>query len=368
MRALDRLGALGKPGALLGREVDLARALGPRLAARRLRRPAGTTMPAGTRARVYRRLWEQAARDVGAQVRELSGGLLEVTRGGRSTLLREHLVQRDDPVTLWLAGDKPASLDVLAGAGLPVPAHAVVPARDPAAADGFLDGAPCVVKPASGSGRGDGITGFVVTPGDLRRARLRALRYDTERLLVERQSVFAEYRVLVMDGEVLGTVRREPPSVTGDGAATVAELVDAENRRRAAADGAAGLWCLDLDLDALLALAAQGTGPRSVPAAGARVRVHTGTSQASEREVHVLPAGQPATAGVEAAALAAAAAIGSRYAAVELMTPDPAAPLSAAGGVVLEINTTPGITQHHLVSDPQAAEPVAARVLERLLA
>ena len=368
MSALDRLAALGKPGGLIGRELDLARELGPRLAWSRLRPQPGTSIPGGTRRRVYGRIWREGAEQVGAEVRELQGGFLEIVRGARSTRIYEQLVQRDDPVTLKLAGDKPLSLAVLGDAGLPVPEHVVVRAGDLEAAAAVLDGSsPHVVKPASGSGRGDGITGFVVTREDLTRARLRALRYDGERLLLERQANGHEYRVLVMDGEVLGVVRREAPHVTGDGRSTVVELVTQENRRRAAADGSAGLWAIDLDLDALFTLRAQGLTPRSVAASGQRVRVRAGSSQGSEREAHVLPAGGAASAGIEAAALVAAEAMGSRYSSVEIITPDASRGLAEAGGVVLEINTTPGIAQHYLVADPGTIEPVAARVLERLL-
>ena len=368
MSALDRLGAFGKGGGLVGRELDLARELGPRLAWTRLRPQPGTAMPGGARREIYGRIWREGAEQIGADVRELEGGFLEITRGGKRTRIYEQLVQRDDPVILKLAGDKPLSLIVLSEAGLPVPDHVVVEASDVDAAAAFLDGSsPNVVKPASGSGRGDGITGFVVGRDDLRRARLRALRYDPGRLLVERQAGGDEYRVLVMDGEVLGVVRREPPHVTGDGRSTVAELVTTENRRRAEARGTAGLWAIDLDLDAVFTLRAQGMTVTSVPAAGQRVRVRAGSSQGSELEAHVLPAGGAASAGIEAASLKAAATIDSRYSSIELMTPDASVDLAEAGGVVLEINTTPGVAQHYLVADPDAIEPVAARVLERLL-
>jgi cyanophycin synthetase len=365
--ALARLGGLGKPGALLGLELDLARALGPAAALRRLR-AGGGSLPASVRDEIYDRVWRSAAAAVGAEVQARPGGFLEIRRGEQGTRVRGSLLPLDDPVTLELAGDKPLVHTVLAEAGLPVPEHVVIGAGDDAAAVEFIErAAPCVVKPAFGSGRGAGITGFVSSADEFQRARLRALRYDAQRLLVERQALGDEYRVLVLRGEALGVVRREPPHVVGDGRSTVRELVAAENARRAEAAGAAGVWAIDVDLDMLFALRRQGLDLSAVADAGRRVRVHAGSSQGSEREAHVVAVGDASVRGIVDAGRRAAAAIGSEFASVEIITPDAGADLGAAGGVILEINTTPGIAQHYLVSDHAHIEPVAELILERLL-
>jgi len=366
--AIGSLAAFGKPGGLLGRELDMARSLGVRMTWSRLR-PSGATMPASARGRVYGRIWQDAAAAIGADVVELADGFLEIRRDGAITRVYAQLVARDDPVTLAFAGNKPLVHALLVAAGLPVPEYAALGAGDVDAAAQFVAaGGPCVVKPARGSGRGDGITGFVTSRQDFVRARLPSLRYDAERLLVERQATGLEFRVLVLDGEPIGAVRRDPPHVIGDGRSDIVELVRAENRRRVAARGDAGLWLLDVDLDSLFTLRSQGLAPRSVPPRGQRVRVHTGSSRGSEREGHALPIADAAIGGIVDAARAATAAVGSSYASVEMITPDPSVDLAAAGGIVLEINTTPGLTQHYLVADREAIEPVAAVVLERLLA
>jgi D-alanine-D-alanine ligase-like ATP-grasp enzyme len=82
----------------------------------------------------------------------------------------------------------------------------------------------------------------------------------------------------------------------------------------------------------------------------------------------VVPIADAAVSGVLGAACTAAEVLGSSYASVEVITSDPATDLIAAGGVVLEINTTPGLAQHYVVADREAVEPVASVVLERLLA
>ena len=52
---------------------------------------------------------------------------------------------------------------------------------------------------------------------------------------------------------------------------------------------------------------------------------------------------------------------------VDLIAPDVALPLEESGGMVNEINTTPGLHHHVLVSDPAAGADVGVLVLDRLL-
>jgi cyanophycin synthetase len=59
--------------------------------------------------------------------------------------------------------------------------------------------------------------------------------------------------------------------------------------------------------------------------------------------------------------------VGLRFAGIDVIAPEAARSL-AEGGVVLEVNCTPGIHHHYAVADPDAASRVAVPVLEHLLA
>jgi cyanophycin synthetase len=63
---------------------------------------------------------------------------------------------------------------------------------------------------------------------------------------------------------------------------------------------------------------------------------------------------------------AAAAIVGVRLAGVDVITTDPRVSLDESRGVILEVNTTPGLHLHVLVRNPQLPG-VAARILDRLL-
>lgn len=358
----------GKPGALLGTRLDLLVSVGPAGLWRQGRARAGVGHQLDPLDALYRSIWTDAAEELGASLAEIGAGFLRISRASSSTLVWRQMVQLDDAVTLRMAADKVVTHRLLRAAGLAVPEHVVFPAGDLAPARVFMAEAagPFVVKPVFGTDRGTGVTSGVRTAEDLRRARLRAARWD-DRLLIERQVAGAVYRLLYLDGRLLGAVRRGPPTVTGDGAATVGGLVADENRRRVAQMGTqgAGLTLLDVDLDCLLALAAAGLTLRSRPPRGQTVTVKAVVNQ-NRPEDNVTATDAISTA-LAAEAASAAAACGLRLAGVDLITPDPSRSLAVSGGVVLEVNGTPGFNLHYLVADEAAVARVAVPVLGALL-
>ncbi|HEX2039065.1 MAG TPA: hypothetical protein VHF47_04940 [Acidimicrobiales bacterium] len=340
-RALLALARRGKAGAVLAARLDVLRA--------GVRRGADVVEVPG-RHELYRELWERT----GAAVEDLGSGFLALRRDGRRVVVHDNQVPLDDPVTLALAADKAQSRALLEAAGLAVPRQATCAVDGLGPAMRFLAeaGGPVVVKPAAGTGAGLGVTCGVRTADELRRAAVRAARWGRS-LVVEDQAEGDELRVLVLDGRVLGAVRRRPPRVVGDGRSTVAALVAVENARRVAARGRLGLWLLSLDLDAVLALDRQGLSPRSVPEAGRVVEIGATANEngPADNETAEVPAA------VEAAARAASAAVGLRLASVELV-----------GGSIVEVNGTPGLHYHTQVADPAGAVDVFGPVLDTLFA
>ena len=355
-------------GMALARQLDELRRLGPATYWRQHRDPVATELVGPCRAAVYGEIWRRAAADVDADVTPWGDGYLNIERGSRRVRVHQHLVPIGDPISLRLAGDKVSMHALLSGAGLPVPSWRAVALLDTRAAVRFVtEHGPCVAKPARDTGGGSGVTGFVTNADDLVAARFAVGRHDPVRLLVEVMVTGTEYRVLVLDGVPIGAIRRRPPVVVGDGAATVAQLIAAENQRRRRAGGWAGITAVTLDLDAILTLRGQGLTLASVPAAGVQVRVHSGTSAAGAADTAVVDVDDVAMAGIRSAAAAAAEALAARLISVELIAADPAAPLEAGNGAVIEVNTTPGVAQHYVVADPTRVVPVATTVLRAML-
>jgi hypothetical protein len=313
---------------------------------------------------VYNELWSDAERELGADLRDLGSGVLELRSAAGVRRIREEVVQLDDPQAAERSFDKPLVHGLLRRAHVPVPDHLEVSPREGRAASAFLDGGPCVVKPARGTGVGAGVTGGVETPRQLRRAVLGAAAWGGGALL-ERQIEGGVYRLLFLDGELLDVIRRRPPHVTGDGRASISGLISAENLRRLEARGRAGLWFLRVDYDSLFELARAGMSPKSVPSRGDFVVVKTATSQNSSEENDTVRAGISPQLVAECAV--AAEAVGLRLAGIDVVAPALDRPLSESGGAVIEVNAQPGLHHHYLVADPEGATPVAVPILRALL-
>ncbi len=349
--------------------ADVVRAVGPRHVYDRLRRQA-TNAGFDTRFRdgVYERIWREGAAQLGAGVTPLGGGILEITRGEARTRVWQQVVPLDDPVTLRVVLDKPLVHRLLREVGVPVPEHLEFEFADLAEAERHVasSGGAFVVKPARGSGGGDGATCGVRAPRELRRAALAATR-KTDRILLERQAEGDVFRILVLDGTPIAVVRRRSPTLTGDGTRTVGELIADENHRRLLARGEEGLAPLRVDLDCLLTLARAALSLSTIAQPGQEFRVKTVTNQGRTEDAATVPLAE-VEPGLLRAVRTAASVVGLQLAGVDVITTDLRRGLAETGGIVNEVNGTPALHHHALVPDRASATPVAAMVLEHLLA
>lgn len=306
----------------------------------------------------YRAYWKGAAQELGASFESLWEDLWEVSRDGRSTRISNYLVQIDDPVTLRLAGNKPYCCAVARRHGIPVAPHRIFRLNDLDPAWQFIAAraGPFVVKPASRSSSGLGITMHVRTRSAFESAAALASLYSEE-LMVEAMVPAESCRLLYLDGELIHAVRRRGVRVTGDGRSSIAGLLARAGLRR--------LWS---DPATACTLEAQRLSLASRPAPGREIVArYLPASEMPARELRtvysecITPLVSPQLA---RALVPVVREIGTRFAGVDLLTNDPSIPLAASGGVFLEMNTTPGIHHHYIGGEGQA---VAVQVLKYLL-
>jgi cyanophycin synthetase len=312
----------------------------------------------------YEQLWKNAAEEVGAQFQRLGHGICAISRDGVVTRMRQNCTAIDDPVTLMIALDKTLCNQLLTEAGLPVPRHTEFTLRTLSRATGFLEQVQgdVVVKPAAGTGGGAGVTTGIRTPRQLAWAATLAAQSSSD-LLVEQQIPGDNYRLLYLDGVLLDAVQRRPPSVTGNGRSTIRKLVDEVNAARLHRSSTISQVLITVDMDMRHTLARQKLSLKSVPAAGVVVPVKTVINQNFAADnVTVTDRLCPA---IVAEGARAAQAVGVRLAGIDIITHDLTVPLAKSGGVILEVNTTPGFHYHYQKND--GSFPVAVRVLEVLL-
>lgn len=139
--------------------------------------------------------------------------------------------EKDSFTGMKLQRDKTLSNSLVEKLGFPSVQHAV--ARDFSQAKSIAHqlNYPVVVKPVA-SGKGNGVSAFVVDDHDLALAFSKAALASQTGVIIERHVVGNDHRIAVFGGKVAWVVARYPASVQGDGNSSIAQLIEIENQRR----------------------------------------------------------------------------------------------------------------------------------------
>lgn len=272
-----------------------------------------------------------------------NSSFLQLGEGSRQTRVRITDSSAGQLLGCQIANDKLLTKSIWSRLGLPIPqGREVVDADDAVAAAAELGGL-VVVKPRDAD-YGNGVTLRLKDPADIRVAYDKA-REESDQVLVERYLEGSLHRLLVVQGELLSVIKREPASVVGDGVHTIAELVERENRNpRRGIDHRWPLHRMAVQNKEKLALAKQGLSDQSIPDLGTWVRLRDdlrivagGVTTRVTADVH------PETRQI---ALEAVLAVGLDIAGIDLIAQDISLPLEQQGGGLLEVNEEPALYIH----------------------
>ena len=291
--------------------------------------------------------------------------LIQLGTGHRQRRIRASVTGATSLIGAELAANKQAAKEMLASIGIPVPGGELVRTVSEAERAAAKLGWPVVVKPLDGN-QGRGVTTGVGDDEALRDAFGRA-QAIASRIIVERQLVGVDHRILVVGNAVVAVAQRVAAHVTGDGKTCIAELIEAINedpRRGAGHEAVLTRIRIDAALEAFLAEATLTLA--SVPQAGEIVTLRgaanlsTGGSAIDRTDViHAENA---------AIAIDAAAAIGLDVAGIDMVVPDIARSVRATGGGLVEVNAAPGLRMHLAPSEGRArdvARPIIASLFPK---
>ncbi|MCK4258665.1 MAG: cyanophycin synthetase [Halanaerobiales bacterium] len=221
---------------------------------------------------------------------------------------------------------------------------------------------PLVVKPVNGN-QGKGVTLNINSSSDLIRAYEIARAYNEE-VLIEEFVEGKDYRLTVINGQMVAVSHRLPPFVVGDDFYSVRELIGKVNNDELRGEGhEKPLTKIKIDPVLLVSLAKQGLALDSVIAKGKKIflrengNLSTGGTAYDVTEL-VHPDNQKM---VERAVRL----IGLDVAGVDLRTEDISRPISRYGGAIIEINAAPGIRMHHFPTVGKKRN-VAGAIIEML--
>lgn len=315
----------------------------------------------------YRDIWRGGAKAENLEFVELGGSFWEVRKNGRRTArINNYIVSLDDPVTLDLAGDKVRTFECMTRAALPIPAYAAVTRKDIGTLRTFLDSnsGPFVIKPARGTSSGLGVSTRLTTWRECLGALALATNY-CDQAIIEEHVAGECYRLLYLGGEMVAAARRAGVRVRGDGTRNIAGLVDS-----AVESGVLPRVGLR-DPDIQLTLERQRLSRSSVPRADEEILVRSSKPALTARQELRTVYDEDVTASISSELVQegarAAQAIGSEFCGVDVITTDPTVSLEESGGIIDEINTTPGLHHHFGLQGTGAGTQVDGHLAGRVL-
>ncbi|SHI10219.1 cyanophycin synthetase [Sporobacter termitidis DSM 10068] len=269
--------------------------------------------------------------------------LVRLGYGKNSRLVESTLTDATACVCADISSNKQLSKYLLGEHRIPVPYGKVVYSEISALMAANQIGTPVVVKPLD-SNQGKGVRLNLTSPGEIREAFSRASKYS-KGVIIEQFVKGDDYRVLVVGDAVRAVARRVPACVTGDGAHTVRELVDIVNE-----DPNRGekhekpLTRIRLDDVAEALLKKQDMTPETVVPSGVTVQLRqNGNISTGGTAVDCTDIIHPDNADL---AVCAAGALGIDIAGIDIVTEDISKSILDTGGVIVEVNTAPGIRMH----------------------
>jgi GNAT-family acetyltransferase (TIGR03103 family) len=291
---------------------------------------------------------EARRRGIGVEIIDAQAGIFKLRQVGHEMLCRESLTELTGGVAMTWCQDKVLTLRRLSSVGLRVPRQQT--AGDMDADLAFLrEQGSIVVKPALGE-QGRGISVGVGTEDELRQA-LELARKEGGHVVLEEFCEGQDLRIVVIGYKVVAAAIRRPAEVTGDGQATLAQLIERQSARRAAATG--GESRIPTDAETLRCLAGQGLDMQSVPHDGQRVQVRKTANLHTGGTIHDVTAELHPT--LRAAAESAARALRIPVVGLDFLVPAP----DQESYVIIEANERPGLANH----EPQ---PTAQRFIDLL--
>ena len=346
---------------VLRKLMSLYRAINPSQRRAQLKRHAIQTA-------TYKAMWTRVAHQLHGSVTEVGEGYLVLEHNDSWTIVNNANVRIDDHVALTVAGNKPLVYDLLKRGNFDyMPKYLVFTMSDFQVASDFLTECESfVIKPAYGTGGGDGVTTLVHSKWELFRASLFAATHCPV-LLMEEEVAGKSYRLLYLGGRLIDAIERQPPVVIGDGSMSIKQLIEVENHLRQESDGTIATSLISIDSALRNKLRGLNLTMSSVPDKGEKIVLKTVVNQNRRNEniritSHVHETFE--TFGHEIVRYLDLNLVG-----VDIITRDISEPLSSQTPIVNDINTMPGLHHHYFVrSDGQDCPDVAEQVIRYISA
>ncbi|HEU5046657.1 MAG TPA: cyanophycin synthetase [Rickettsiales bacterium] len=269
--------------------------------------------------------------------------LVQLGTGKYRKLIRASVTSTTSNMAVETASDKELTKKILRGVSIPVPEGEAVRTVEGALEVARNIGFPITIKPLD-CNHGRGVSTCLHTLEMVTEAFNKAKELS-HYVIIEKHYTGKDYRVLVVNGEVIAAAERVPAHVIGNGRDSIAALIEKVNDDPRRGDGHEDVMTRIKVDDALIAwLARSGMTLESVPALkqhvvlAATANLSTGgTAIDRTDDMH------PDNAGI---ARRASLMIGLDVAGIDMIVPDISRSWRETGGGIVEVNASPGFRMH----------------------
>jgi cyanophycin synthetase len=289
------------------------------------------------------------------------GSLVQFGYGHRRQFIQAAMTSQSSAIAVEIASDKDLTKTLLRQASLPVPEGAVAETEEDAVITMLELSAPVAVKPWDGN-QGKGVSLNLTTTAQVEQA-FRLARQYSSKVIVEEMLRGRDYRVLVVNGQMVAACERVPAHVIGDGIHTINQLIEIVNQDPARGDGHdKSLTRITLDPPVVESLRRRNLSLTHIPAAGEQIFLRECANLSTggtARDVTELVHPQ-----MRALCERAARVIGLDVCGIDLILKDISQPPQTGDGIV-EVNAAPGLRMHSSPSEGQSRD-VGDAIMETL--
>ncbi len=269
--------------------------------------------------------------------------LVQLGYGKYQHRIRAGVTSRTSNIAVETASDKELTNRLLDDVGLPVPRNMLVRSVEEAVAAAERYGYPVVTKPLDVS-HGRGVSLNLQDAEQVRWGYEQAAQYRSA-VLVETFLTGKDYRVLVVNDQVVAVAERVPAHVIGDGQHTIAELVEITNQDpRRGIGHEKVLTRITINEQAQRLLQQAGYTVDTVLQPGEIFHLRS-TANISTGGIAIDRTNEIHYDNLEIARRAARV-VGLDIAGIDIITPNIAESLREVGGGIVEVNAGPGFRMH----------------------
>ena len=295
-------------------------------------------------------------------IRLNSSSLVQLGYGKNQVRFRATMTDKTSSIAVDIAGNKDETKRILKEQAIPVAKGLTISTNEGLEEALHKVGFPLVFKPLNGN-HGKGATINVKTKEEAVEAFAFAQKYSN-RVIVERFITGHDFRVLVIDNQMVAAAQRVPANVIADGEHTIQQLIDIENHDPRRGYGHENVLTeITVDRDTLDLLGKKGYTLESIPKAKETICLKsTANLSTGGTSIDVTDMVHPQNVFI---CERIARVVGLDICGIDIMANNLTQPLTENGGVVLEVNAAPGFRMH-LAPSEGLPRNVAAPVLDML--